>query len=87
MLSIKPGYYNLVRSLRNPITPELGTLSAPTFDHAVKDPVEGGVEIGRDVKIVVFEGNYVCSPPLPFRSLQIDPAKPGRSRPSVGKRF
>lgn len=41
------------------MTPEMGSVWAPTFDHAVKDPVEGGVEIGRGVRVCVFEGNYV----------------------------
>ncbi|KAL9058519.1 MAG: hypothetical protein Q9162_001674 [Coniocarpon cinnabarinum] len=54
------GYLELVKRLRQPITPEMGSIFAPTFDHKVKDPVAGGVEIGRGVKVVVFEGNYVA---------------------------
>ncbi|BCS27869.1 phosphoribulokinase/uridine kinase family protein [Aspergillus puulaauensis] len=34
-------------------------LYAPTFDHATKDPVAGGVAIDSDVGIVIVEGNYI----------------------------
>lgn len=50
----------LVSKLREPILPETGTLFAPSFDHAVKDPVYDDIAIGRSIKIVVFEGNYCC---------------------------
>lgn len=52
-------YLELVRRLRRPVAPETGTVWAPGFDHAVKDPVERGVEVRPSVRIVVFEGNYV----------------------------
>jgi pantothenate kinase len=32
---------------------------APSFDHAVKDPVEEGIRIVSDVKFIVLEGNYL----------------------------
>lgn len=32
---------------------------APSFDHALKDPVEKGVYIGPEVKIVIVEGSFV----------------------------
>lgn len=50
---------------------------APTFDHAVKDPVAGGIEIGRGVKVVVFEGNYVALDDLPGEPMEGEDA-PGR---------
>lgn len=55
-----PAYRSLVQQLRQPITPESGTIRAPSFDHAVKDPVADDVSIGRGVRIVVFEGLYVA---------------------------
>ena len=31
----------------------------PSFDHAVKDPVEDSVEVGEEIKHVIVEGIYV----------------------------
>ena len=33
------------------------TILAPSFDHAVKDPVEGGIILSPDVKFVLLDGN------------------------------
>ncbi|EFX03494.1 kinase-related protein [Grosmannia clavigera kw1407] len=41
---------------------------APSFDHAVKDPVADAIAIGSRQRIVVFEGNYVCLDREPWRS-------------------
>ena len=64
------GYLELVKQLRAPITPELGSVFAPTFDHAVKDPVANGVEVARGVKVVVFEGNYVALDDIPGEAME-----------------
>lgn len=32
---------------------------APSFDHALKDPLENDIHIGKDVIVVLIEGNYV----------------------------
>ncbi|KAI4658922.1 uncharacterized protein J4E79_006682 [Alternaria viburni] len=53
-------FYSLVKKLRDPICPESSTLYAPSFDHALKDPVENDIAIAPSVRIVIFEGNY-CS--------------------------
>lgn len=53
-------FYTLVKKLREPILPETSTLYAPSFDHAMKDPVENDIAISKSVRIVIFEGNY-CS--------------------------
>jgi pantothenate kinase len=50
----------LVKELRRPICPETQACYAPSFDHAVKDPVEDDIAIAASVRIVIFEGNY-CS--------------------------
>ncbi|KXT18217.1 hypothetical protein AC579_2881 [Pseudocercospora musae] len=54
-----PAFLKLVKMLREPICPETGTLYAPSFDHAVKDPVENDIPIRKQSRIVVMEGNYL----------------------------
>lgn len=53
-------FLSLVTKLRQPLAPETQTLYAPSFDHALKDPVENDIAIAASVRIVIFEGNY-CS--------------------------
>ena len=53
-------FLNLVKQLRKPISPESRTIWAPSFDHALKDPVADDIPIAVSSRIVVFEGNY-CS--------------------------
>jgi len=60
-------FLKFVRKLRDPICPETGTLYAPSFDHAVKDPVYDDIAIGRDIRVVVFEGNYCCLSTPPWK--------------------
>ncbi|KAH8655358.1 phosphoribulokinase/uridine kinase [Xylariales sp. PMI_506] len=62
------GFYTLVTRLRNPITSDSAAIYAPSFDHAVKDPVENGIAVLPETKIVVFEGNYVCLDREPWKS-------------------
>lgn len=48
---------------QTPARPEdypAGTVFAPSFDHAVKDPKEADIPILPSHRIVVFEGNYVA---------------------------
>lgn len=49
----------LVRALRHPITSQTGSLYAPSFDHAVKDPVDGDIAIPASCRVIFFEGNYL----------------------------
>lgn len=44
-------------------------LLVPSFDHAVKDPVEGQIEIGPQAEIVLVEGNYLLLDEEPWRRL------------------
>lgn len=53
------GFLQLVKKLREPICPETGTIYAPSFDHAKKDPVEDDIPIKKEARIVVMEGNYL----------------------------
>ena len=54
-----PAFISLVRTLRQQIAPESETLYAPSFDHAVKDPVLDDISIPPTARIVIFEGNYL----------------------------
>lgn len=50
-------FLEFVTELRNKTE---GSLWAPTFDHAVKDPKERDLMISADDRIVLVEGNYVA---------------------------
>ncbi|GAB7348174.1 hypothetical protein MBLNU459_g6183t1 [Dothideomycetes sp. NU459] len=52
-------FLELVKKLRAPLCPESATLYAPSFDHAVKDPVADDIPIRPSSRILVFEGNYL----------------------------
>lgn len=52
-------FYELVLALREPITATSPTLHAPSFDHAVKDPVADDIAISPGVRVVVFKGLYL----------------------------
>ena len=52
-------FLSLVRKLREPVCPETQTLFAPSFDHAIKDPVADDIAIRPSVRLVIFEGNYL----------------------------
>lgn len=52
-------YLQLVQALRKPVTAETGAIYAPSFDHAVKDPVEDDIPIAASCRAVFFEGNYL----------------------------
>lgn len=52
-------FLELVKGLRKPLLPESKTLYAPSFDHAVKDPIADDIPVHPTVRIVIFEGNYL----------------------------
>ncbi|KAL4978103.1 P-loop containing nucleoside triphosphate hydrolase protein [Aspergillus desertorum] len=58
----------LVRALREPLTPETQTLHAPSFDHAVKDPVDNDIPIAAARRVIFFEGNYLSLNKEPWSS-------------------
>ena len=60
-------FLSLVMKLRQPLLPETQTLYAPSFDHAIKDPVENDIAIAPSVRIVIFEGNYCALDQAPWR--------------------
>lgn len=53
------GYLKLVGKLRKAIEPGSRTIWAPSFDHAIKDPVENDISIPRTARVVIIEGLYV----------------------------
>lgn len=52
-------FLDLVRALREPLTPLTKPIYAPSFDHAVKDPVDDDIAIAPTVRVIFFEGNYL----------------------------
>ncbi|KAF2745648.1 P-loop containing nucleoside triphosphate hydrolase protein [Sporormia fimetaria CBS 119925] len=57
----------LVKKLREPLCPKMTTLYAPSFDHAVKDPVADDIAIAPSMRIIVFEGNYLSLNKSPWK--------------------
>ncbi|KAJ6108040.1 Phosphoribulokinase/uridine kinase [Penicillium sp. IBT 18751x] len=49
----------LVQSLREPLTTKVDSIYAPSFDHAVKDPVDDDIPIPATSRVIFFEGNYL----------------------------
>lgn len=65
-----PSFYHLIQALRQQEPLQPGTtkpIYAPSFDHAIKDPVENDIPIEPTHRIVVFEGNYVALDKAPWR--------------------
>jgi pantothenate kinase len=50
---------SLITLLRAPLSPSTPTYYAPSFDHALKDPVPDDIAIPPTSRILVFEGNYL----------------------------
>ncbi|KAI0380616.1 P-loop containing nucleoside triphosphate hydrolase protein [Hypomontagnella monticulosa] len=61
------GFVTLVRKLRSAAGCE--AVLAPTFDHAIKDPVEGGLTVDKDVEVCIIEGNYLLCGEDPWREI------------------
>ncbi|KAL9134326.1 MAG: hypothetical protein Q9175_004487 [Cornicularia normoerica] len=52
-------FLELVRKLRTPLLPESKNIYAPSFDHAIKDPVADDIPIHPASRVVILEGNYL----------------------------
>lgn len=74
-----PAFLRLIQALREPLpvpapTPASasayppGTVLAPSFDHALKDPKADDIAILPSHRLVVFEGNYVALGREPWAS-------------------
>ena len=53
------GFYKLVKRLREPLNTASPIIYAPSFDHAIKDPVLDDIPIFPKSRIVIFEGLYL----------------------------
>lgn len=60
----------LLRRLKEPISERTETIHAPSFDHALKDPVNGDIPIEATSKIVVMEGNYLSLDKEPWKEIR-----------------
>lgn len=52
-------FLELVKQLRKPLLPESKTIYAPSFDHAIKDPVADDIPVHPASRVVILEGNYL----------------------------
>ena len=52
-------FLELVKELRTPLLPESKTIYAPSFDHAIKDPIADDIQIHPTSRVVILEGNYL----------------------------
>ncbi|KAL1840958.1 hypothetical protein VTJ49DRAFT_7564 [Mycothermus thermophilus] len=62
------GFARLVERLSEPAEGAPPTVSAPSFDHAVKDPKEDDIVVEGWHRIVVLEGNYILLSIPPWSS-------------------
>jgi pantothenate kinase len=53
------GVLDLVHMLCQSRSNNSDTILAPSFDHALKDPVAGGIKITPKISFVLLEGNYL----------------------------
>ncbi|EKV20764.1 Kinase-related protein [Penicillium digitatum] len=61
-------FLELVRALRAPLTARTNSLYAPSFDHAIKDPVDGDIPIPASCHVLFFEGNYLSLDREPWKT-------------------
>ncbi|KAL4927026.1 uncharacterized protein BDV17DRAFT_267963 [Aspergillus undulatus] len=54
------GVLHLVKALHLSKMTTQEVIQAPQFDHAVGDPVEGGILVSHEVSLVILEGNYLA---------------------------
>lgn len=63
-------FVNLVKVLKaTPVTanhePEL-FIQAPSFDHAIKDPIQDAITVSSRTRLVIIEGNYTLLKQSPW---------------------
>lgn len=67
------GFLKLVRRLRDTPVTECDELEimirAPSFDHALKDPVEDAIVVSSQTKLVIVEGNYTLLDEEPWAGI------------------
>ncbi|KIW01440.1 uncharacterized protein PV09_07198 [Verruconis gallopava] len=66
-------FIQLVRRLRNePVTKQHcqeSSFKAPSFDHAVKDPVEDDIQLSSAESLIILEGNYLLLDEDPWNEI------------------
>lgn len=62
-----PSFLTLVKTLRVPLTSTTLIITAPSFSHALKDPIENDIQILPSHRILVFEGLYLSLDKEPWR--------------------
>lgn len=79
----------LVKALRETPVTEVDdpaqSFHAPSFDHAIKDPIENDIYIPSSQRIVILEGNYLLLNEHPWDQIQhlVDESSVSPSTPSV----
>ncbi|KAL1875926.1 hypothetical protein VTK73DRAFT_9710 [Phialemonium thermophilum] len=63
-----PAFLRLVQALREPINSHSAVIRAPSFDHAVKDPVPDAITILPSHRVILLEGNYTLLDREPWKS-------------------
>lgn len=63
------GVVALVERLRMSTYRPMPDITAPSFDHAIKDPVEDDVLISRSTNIIILEGNYLLLKDDPWNKI------------------
>lgn len=61
------GFHSLIKSLTDQIEPNK-VITAPSFDHAVKDPIADSIFILPVHRVVLVEGNYCALNRDPWKS-------------------
>ncbi|KUJ21292.1 P-loop containing nucleoside triphosphate hydrolase protein [Mollisia scopiformis] len=64
------GILGLVTKLSASRSERIETILAPSFDHAVKDPVADGISISKDIQFVILEGNYLLLDEAPWNKIK-----------------
>ncbi|UNI18337.1 hypothetical protein JDV02_004610 [Purpureocillium takamizusanense] len=59
-------FHDLVVALRQPVHDDSEAIYAPSFDHALKDPVEDDIAVTSRSRIVIFEGLYLALDRAPW---------------------
>jgi pantothenate kinase len=67
-------FVELVKALRETPVTEVDdhtkSFHAPSFDHAIKDPIENDIYIPSSQRIVILEGNYLLLSESPWDQIQ-----------------
>jgi pantothenate kinase len=64
------GVLDLVHTLSQSRSKASNIILAPSFDHALKDPVADGILITADIHFILLEGNYLLLDESPWRDIK-----------------